>query len=169
MWDAIRVKTPRKRPQQVEILLVEDSPDEAYLIGECFTEAKIDHTLHNVEDGASAVEFLHKRGDHKSAPRPDLILLDLNLPKLSGLDVLLQIKEDPDLRRIPVVILSGARDEAVKRECLDLHANCYFTKPFSAGDYLKTDRVPRSGVRALRSTLLPAGRAGTFRLPRWAA
>ncbi len=128
---------------QVEILLVEDSPDEAYLIGECFTEAKIDHTLHNVEDGASAVEFLHKRGDHKSAPRPDLILLDLNLPKLSGLDVLLQIKEDPDLRRIPVVILSGARDEAVKRECLDLHANCYFTKPFSAGDYLKTVRQIR--------------------------
>ena len=111
------MKTPRKRPQQVEFLLVEDSPGEAYLIGECFTEAKINRTLHNVEDGASAVEFLHKRGNHKSAPRPDLIVLDLNLPKLSGRDVLLQIKEDPDLRRIPVVILSGARDEAVKREC----------------------------------------------------
>ena len=137
------VKARRKRPEQIEILLVEDSVDEAYLIGECFSEAKMKHAPHHVADGASAIDFLHSRGDYQEASRPDLIILDLKLPKLSGRDLLRHIKQEPDLRRIPVVVLSGMRDEDLKRECLDLQASCCLTKPLFAGDYIKTVRQIR--------------------------
>ena len=123
------MRTRKSRPEQVEILLVEDNTDEAYLIGECFDEAKIKHILHNVKDGASAVDFLHRKDRYNTAPRPDLIILDLKLPKLSGRDVLVQIKEVPDLRHIPVVVLSGARFEEVGipagpiYDVMDMHAD----------------------------------------------
>lgn len=137
------MKSLRDRHEKIDILLVEDNTDEAYLIGACFDEAKFKHVLHTIADGADALDFLYKRDAHENAPRPNLIILDLRLPKMDGRDVLAQIKEDEDYRRIPVVVLSGSRDEKLKRECLDLHANCYLSKPHMAGDFLKTVRQIR--------------------------
>ena len=113
----------------IEILMVEDNPDDVDLTMEALKEAKVRNNLHAVEDGVQALAFLHKEGVYADAPRPDLILLDLNLPKKDGREVLREIKSDGDLKRIPVVILTTSQAEEDIFRSYDLHANCYITKP----------------------------------------
>jgi CheY-like chemotaxis protein len=128
----------RSTVRPIEILLIEDSPSDADLAREALGQGKILNNLHFVEDGVAAIDFLRRRGLYVSAPRPDLILLDLNLPKKSGQEVLSEIKTDPDLKLIPVVILttSAAQEDILKS--YSLHANCYITKPV---DFVQFTRV----------------------------
>jgi len=121
----------------VEILLVEDSPGDVRLTIEALKEAKVHNHLSVAADGAEAMEFLHRKGNHNAKPRPDLILLDLNLPKKDGREVLAEIKADPSLRRIPVVVLTTSRDEVDIVRAYDLHANCYITKPVDFKQFIK--------------------------------
>ena len=113
----------------VEILLVEDNPADVRLTQEALKEGKVYNNLHWVKDGVDALDFLHQRGRHRDAPRPDIILLDLNLPKKDGREVLHDIKNDADLKRIPVVVLTTSKAEEDVLRTYDLHANCYVTKP----------------------------------------
>uniref|UniRef100_A0A7C4GAU2 Response regulator n=1 Tax=candidate division WOR-3 bacterium TaxID=2052148 RepID=A0A7C4GAU2_UNCW3 len=113
----------------VEILLIEDNPGDARLTREALHEAKMRNNLTVVSDGEEALSFLRREGQYHNAPRPDIILLDLNLPKMDGREVLAQIKADPDLRRIPVVILTTSKAEEDVLKTYDLHANCYVAKP----------------------------------------
>ncbi len=124
----------------VEILLVEDSPSDADLAMETLGESKIVNNLHIVEDGVAALEFLHHQGKYTNAPRPDVILLDLNLPKKSGLEVLTEIKNHPHLMRIPVVVLTTSSAEEDILKSYSLHANCYITKPV---DFMQFTNVVR--------------------------
>lgn len=121
----------------IEILLVEDSPADVLITREAFEEAKLLNSIHVAEDGVQAMEFLRRQGRYASAPRPDLILLDLNLPRKNGREVLAEIKNDPDLKAIPVIILttSGADEDILK--AYDLHANCYVVKPVGFENFLK--------------------------------
>ena len=121
----------------IEVLLVEDSPGDVRLTREAFKDAKVHINLYVVSDGAEAMAFLKREDKHANAPRPDLILLDLNLPKKDGREVLAEIKESLTLRSIPVVILTtSASDEDVLRS-YHLHANCYITKPVGLDGFLK--------------------------------
>ncbi|MFZ3321385.1 MAG: response regulator [Usitatibacter sp.] len=113
----------------VEILLVEDNPGDHRLTKEALHEGKVYNNLHWVQDGVEALDFLKRRGKHEKAPRPDIILLDLNLPKKDGRQVLSEIKQDQSLRAIPVVILTTSAAEEDVLRSYDLHANCYVTKP----------------------------------------
>lgn len=113
----------------VEILLVEDNPGDVRLTLEAFKENKLRNHLHVVGDGEEAMAFLRRESQYADAPRPDLILLDLNLPKKDGREVLAEVKGDPDLKRIPVVILTVSAAEEDVLRTYDLHANCYITKP----------------------------------------
>lgn len=113
----------------VEILLVEDSPGDVRLTKEALKEGKVLNNLNVVGDGVEALAFLQKEGPYTNMTRPDLILLDLNLPKKDGREVLEAIKNDPDLKRIPVVILTTSNAEKDVLKSYDLHANCYVTKP----------------------------------------
>jgi chemotaxis family two-component system response regulator Rcp1 len=113
----------------VEILLVEDNPGDVRLTREALKESKIRNNLSIVRDGVEAMAFLRREGEYANAPRPDIILLDLNLPRKDGREVLSEIKEDDNLRRIPVVILTTSDDEHDILESYNLHANCYITKP----------------------------------------
>lgn len=124
----------------IEILLVEDSPSDADLAMEALSNGKILNNLHFVEDGVEAIKFLRKKAPYKEVPRPDLILLDLNLPKKSGVEVLKEIKSDQNLKHIPVLILttSAAQEDIIKS--YSLHANCYITKPV---DFLQFTKVVR--------------------------
>jgi chemotaxis family two-component system response regulator Rcp1 len=120
-----------------EVLLVEDSPGDVRLTREAFKDAKVHINLRVASDGAEAMAFLRRDGKHADASRPDLILLDLNLPKKSGREVLEEIKEDPVLMSIPVVILTtSASEQDVLRSYL-LHANCFITKPVDLDGFLK--------------------------------
>jgi len=113
----------------IEILMVEDNPGDVRLTREALKGGKVWNQLHVVEDGVAALDFLHRRAPHADAPRPDLILLDLNLPRVDGREVLQEIKSDPELRRIPVVVLTTSQaDEDIVRS-YNLHANAYVTKP----------------------------------------
>src|SRR5215470_15720375 len=113
----------------VEILMVEDNPGDVGLAEEALKESKISNNLHVVEDGVAAMQFLRRQGKYAEAARPDLILLDLNLPKKTGREVLAEIKADQDLSVIPVVVLTTSQaDEDILR-AYRLHANCYMTKP----------------------------------------
>ncbi|MBE9161653.1 MULTISPECIES: response regulator [Microcoleaceae] len=125
----------------VEILLIEDSPSDADLAREVLSQGKILNNLHFVEDGVEAIKFLRKKAPYLDVPRPDLILLDLNLPKKSGVEVLEEIKTDPTLKLIPVVILStsAAPEDIVKS--YSLHANCYITKPVDFVQFTKVVRL----------------------------
>jgi chemotaxis family two-component system response regulator Rcp1 len=125
----------------VEILLVEDNAGDVLLTEEALQEAKILNRLSVVRDGIDALEFLRRQGRHAAAPRPDLILLDLNLPRKDGREVLAEIKADPALHRIPVVVLttSAAQEDVLKS--YDLHANCYISKPVDLGRFLEILRV----------------------------
>ena len=127
----------REVGRPIEILLVEDSPGDVRLTREALTANKIRNTLHVVADGVEALAFLRKQGKHANAPRPNLILLDLNLPKKDGREVLAEIKGNGDLRRIPVVVLttSGAEEDILK--AYDLNANCYVTKPVDLDSFIK--------------------------------
>jgi len=121
----------------IELLLVEDSPGDADLAREALEGAKVRNRLHVVRDGEQAMAFLRRLGPYADAPRPGLVLLDLNLPRMDGREVLAQIKRDEDLRRIPVVILTTSRDEEDVLRSYDLHANCYITKPIDLGQFLR--------------------------------
>jgi CheY-like chemotaxis protein len=113
----------------VEILLVEDNAGDHRLTQEALREGKVYNNLHWAKDGVEALDFLHQRGKHAKAPRPDLILLDLNLPRKDGREVLSEIKSDEDLKTIPVVILTTSQAEEDVVKSYHLHANCYVTKP----------------------------------------
>ena len=113
----------------IEILLVEDSPGDVRLTEEALKQGKVRNRLHVVEDGVEAMDFLRREGKHSHAVRPDLILLDLNLPRKSGLEVLAEIKGDKDLRRIPVVVLTISKAEQDVIDTYNLNGNCYITKP----------------------------------------
>jgi CheY-like chemotaxis protein len=119
-------------PEQVEVievLLVEDDPGDVLLIEEAFADNKVHNRLHTVADGVEAVAFLRGEGEYAGAPRPDLVLLDLNLPRKDGREVLAEIKEDEDLRQIPVVVLTTSKAEEDVLRSYKLHANAYVTKP----------------------------------------
>jgi CheY-like chemotaxis protein len=113
----------------VEILLVEDNPGDERLTREALKEGKVYSNLYWVKDGVEALEFLRRKGRYAESPRPDIILLDLNLPKKDGREVLQEIKTDDNLKRIPVVILTTSKAEEDVLKTYNLHANCYVTKP----------------------------------------
>jgi len=113
----------------VEILLVEDNPGDYRLTQEALREGKVYNNLYWAQDGVEALEFLRQRGRYSDVPRPDIVLLDLNLPKKDGREVLSEIKSDENLRSIPVVILTTSQAEEDVLRSYDLHANCYVTKP----------------------------------------
>jgi len=121
----------------IEVLLVEDSPGDVRLTREAFKDAKVHINLHVASDGAEAMAFLEREGEHSAAPRPDLILLDLNLPKKDGREVLAELKESPTLKSIPVVILTTSGSEADILGSYQRHANCYITKPVDLEGFLK--------------------------------
>ncbi|CAA9284933.1 Two-component transcriptional response regulator, LuxR family [uncultured Coleofasciculus sp.] len=120
----------------VEILLVEDSPSDADLTEEAFSEGKVLNNLHWVQDGVEALAFLYQQGNYVDAPRPDLILLDLNLPKKDGREVLAQIKGNPSLKLIPVIILTTSAAERDIVKTYELNANCYITKPIDLEEFI---------------------------------
>ena len=131
MFDAVR---------PVEILLVEDNEGDVRLTREALREGHLRNRLHVVEDGERALDFLFRRGDYASAPRPDLILLDLNLPRRDGREVLAEIKSDTILRRIPVVVLTTSEAEQDILESYNLHANCYVRKPVDLDAFIQVVR-----------------------------
>jgi two-component system, chemotaxis family, response regulator Rcp1 len=118
-----------ERNGPIEILLVEDNPGDVRLPREAMKEGKVYSNLHTVKDGVEAMEFLRRQGKYSSVPRPDIILLDLNLPKKDGREVLQEIKTDDSLKRIPVVVLTTSKAEEDVLRTYNLHANCYVTKP----------------------------------------
>ena len=121
----------------IEVLLVEDSPGDVRLTREAFKDAKVHINMHVSSDGMQAMAFLKREGEHANAPRPDMILLDLNLPKKDGREVLEEIKERPVLKSIPVVILTTSASEADILRSYQLHANCYITKPVDLDGFLE--------------------------------
>jgi two-component system, chemotaxis family, response regulator Rcp1 len=113
----------------VDILLVEDNPADVNMLQEILQDSRISNSLHVVKNGEEAMDFLHRRGEFAASPRPDLILLDIGLPKKGGLEVLGEIKGDPDLKRIPVIMLTASKKEEHLVEAYELHANSYLVKP----------------------------------------
>ena len=127
--------------QLVEILLVEDNEGDARLAREAMIESKMRNTLHHVYDGEEAMAFLHRVGKYADAPRPSLILLDLNLPKKDGREVLAEVKADDDLKRIPIVVLTTSSADKDIFASYDLHANCYITKPVDLAKLIEVVRA----------------------------
>jgi len=121
----------------IDILLVEDNPGDVRLAQEALKESKIRNKLHIVEDGVEALAFLHQQGEYAHAPRPDLVLLDLNLPRKSGREVLADIKADEHLKRIPVVILTVSKADEDILQCYNNYANCYVTKPLDFNQFME--------------------------------
>ncbi|MFB4313787.1 response regulator [Actinomadura sp. 21ATH] len=130
--------TDSARP--IEVLLVEDDPGDELMTREAFEENKVGNVLHVVRDGLEALDFLYRRGAHESAPRPDLILLDLNLPKYDGRQVLEEIKKDEELASIPVVVLTTSSAEEDILRSYRLHANAYVTKPVDFEQFIAAIR-----------------------------
>ncbi len=126
--------------QPIEILLVEDNPGDVRLTLEVMKDARVRNHMSMVKDGVEALAFLRREGDFADAPRPDLILLDLNLPKKDGREVLADIKADPTLKRIPVVVLTVSKDEEDILKSYDLYANCYVTKPINMEQFIAVVR-----------------------------
>ena len=124
------------RGNDIEILLVEDSPADVRLTIEALKETKVANRLNVVGNGMKAMDFLYRRGDYTTAPRPDLVLLDLNLPGKDGREVLEEIKFDPDLRRIPVVILTTSQAEEDVLRAYDMYCNCYISKPLDFHEFM---------------------------------
>ena len=120
----------------IDILLVEDNPGDVRLTREALKEGKVLNNLHVAEDGVEALEFLRKEGRFSAADRPDIIFLDLNLPRKDGREVLAEVKSDPELRSIPVVILTTSKAEEDVVRTYDLHANCYITKPVDLDQFI---------------------------------
>jgi CheY-like chemotaxis protein len=125
----------------IEILLVEDNPGDVRLTTEDLQEEKMFNKLHVVNDGVEAIAFLRKEGAYAGAVRPDLILLDLNLPRKDGREVLKEIKEDENLKTIPVVVLTVSKSEEDIIRSYNLHANCYITKPVDLGQFMKVAKT----------------------------
>lgn len=121
----------------IEILMVEDNPGDVRLTLEALKETKIRNNLNVVRDGAEALAFLRRQGQYAQAPHPDLVLLDLNVPRIDGRQVLAEVKADPDLRRIPVVVLTASETEEDILKTYDLQANCYITKPVDLEQFIK--------------------------------
>jgi CheY-like chemotaxis protein len=121
----------------IDILVVEDNPGDARLIMEVLKSNKIHNSLHIVGDGVEAMDFLNKKGEYESAPRPDLIFLDLNLPKKDGREVLAELKNDENLKQIPVVVMTMSQAEEDILKSYSLHANCYVTKPIDLDQFVK--------------------------------
>jgi chemotaxis family two-component system response regulator Rcp1 len=121
----------------VEILLVEDNPGDVELAREALRESKVINNLHVVTDGEKALQFLRRIPPYASVPEPDVILLDLNLPRMDGREVLAEIKADEQLRHIPVVVLTTSRSEEDVLQSYDLHANCFITKPLELGRFVE--------------------------------
>ncbi len=124
----------------VEVLLVEDNPGDVRLTREALKEGSIRSHLHVARDGVEALAFLRRQGEHAGAPRPDLVLLDLNLPRKDGREVLTEIKEDAALRQIPVVVLTSSQADEDIRRAYDLHANCYIAKPVDLDRFIHVVR-----------------------------
>jgi len=124
----------------IEVLLVEDDPGDVVLIREAFEHNKVYNALHHVSDGVQALEFLRREGDYSAAPRPDLMLLDLNLPRKDGRQVLAEVKEDAGLRTIPVVVLTTSEAEEDILRSYDLHANAYVSKPVDFDRFIEVVR-----------------------------
>ncbi|MEU3737622.1 MULTISPECIES: response regulator [unclassified Streptomyces] len=124
----------------INVLLVEDDPGDELMTREAFEDNKIRNTLHVVRDGEEALDFLYQRGEYTAAPRPDLILLDLNLPKYDGRQVLEKVKSDPDLQDIPVVVLTTSAAEEDILRSYKLHANAYVTKPVDLDQFIAAVR-----------------------------
>ena len=131
---------PEQQVRAIDILLVEDSPADVRLTREALKEAKVLNTLHVVPDGIAALAFLRQQGQYAASPRPSLILLDLNLPKKDGREVLAEIKQDDGLKLIPVVVLTTSRAEEDIVRSYDLHANAYVTKPVDLSQFLNVIR-----------------------------
>ncbi|MEO0082331.1 MAG: response regulator [candidate division WOR-3 bacterium] len=127
----------RRNGRPIEILLVEDNAGDVRLTREALNEAKVRNNLSVVHDGVEAMSFLLRTGQYCSAPRPDIVLLDLNLPRKDGRAVLAEVKAHPDLRRIPVVILTTSKAEEDILKTYDLHANCFVTKPVDFEQFIK--------------------------------
>ena len=125
----------------VDVLLVEDDPGDVVLIKEAFEYNKVHNALHIVSDGVQALDFLYRRDGHENAPRPDLVLLDLNLPRKDGREVLEEVKADPDLRTIPIVVLTTSEAEEDILRSYDLHANAYVTKPVDFDRFIEVVRL----------------------------
>lgn len=124
----------------MQILLVEDNPADAELVEEAFRDCELPHQLHHAQDGVVALQFLRREGRFAMVPRPDVILLDLNLPKKDGREVLQDLKNDPALQAIPVIVLTTSDDEGDVHRVYGLHANCYLTKPVDLDDFLRKVR-----------------------------
>lgn len=125
-------------PEPADVLLVEDNPGDVRLTREAFDDGKIENTLHVVTDGVEALDFLHQRGEYADAPRPDVVLLDLNLPRKNGDEVLAEVKEDPDLRHIPVIVLTSSKSDEDVLTSYEHHANAYLTKPVDPFEFMQT-------------------------------
>ncbi|MCX7670543.1 MAG: response regulator [Anaerolineae bacterium] len=132
-----------KNLRPVDILLVEDNPGDVRLTQEALRNGKLFNRLFVVSDGEEALAFLRRQGKYADAPRPDLILLDLNMPRMDGRECLAILKADPDLRRIPVVILTSSDTEQDILRSYDLHANCYISKPVDLEQFMKVVRQIR--------------------------
>jgi CheY-like chemotaxis protein len=144
-----------------QVLLVEDDPGDELITREAFEENKVRNVLHVVHDGEEALDFLYRRGRYADAPRPGLILLDLNLPRFDGREVLARIKSDPGLMAIPVVVLTTSEAEEDILRSYQLHANAYVTKPVDFDRFLSVVRqIDDFFVSLVR---LPPGRAGAGR------
>jgi chemotaxis family two-component system response regulator Rcp1 len=131
-----KIMTTEMHARPVELLLVEDSPGDVRLTKEALKEGRVLNNLTVVNDGEEAVALLRRQGQYANATRPDLILLDLNLPRKSGLEVLAEIKVDPDLKQIPVVVLTTSRAEQDILRTYELHANCYIVKPVDLDQFI---------------------------------
>ena len=131
----------------IEILLVEDNPGDVRLTIEGLKESKVRNNLHVARDGVEAMVFLRREGAQGGAVRPDLILLDLNLPRMDGREVLLEIKSDPKLKTIPVVVLTTSNAEQDVLRSYELQANCYITKPVDLDQFIAVIRTTRPGAK----------------------
>jgi len=149
----------------VEILLVEDNPGDARLTLELLKEGKINNNCHLAKDGVEALQYLRGEGAHAAAPQPDLILLDLNLPRKDGREVLAELKADVALRKIPVVVLTTSEAEQDIVKTYDLHANCYITKPVDLDKFITIVRAIESFWLSVVKlpTSIDAGQPGVAR------
>jgi len=128
----------------IDILLVEDNPGDACLAREAMVESKIKNELHHVTDGEQALAYLRKQGAYAQAPRPDLILLDLNLPLKDGREVLAELKNDVQFKRIPIVVLTVSSDDIDILKAYNLHANCFISKPLDLEQFMTIVRTIES-------------------------
>ncbi len=134
--DAERSMHKANHSVPIEVLLVEDNPDDADLTVDALRDGRVHNRVTVVEDGVEAMAYLRREGKYRAAPRPDLILLDLNLPRKNGREVLAEVKQDPDLRRIPVVVMTSSDDEKDVLAAYNLYVNCYITKPVDLNQFL---------------------------------